>query len=287
MSKTPLHSSSPPSFRSNNLRSASFRHAFTSMSKMTVSRMRKDAAASTSLDLLLGHRTTPHETAGWRGSLKSWSDDFGTGNADCADDGTEYDEAREEDDILTMMLPGDRSRDVLFLPAIIAAPYAIPFFPSRQRKPCLNSWSSPAAYHRLFHSARVHGYLHCEAHLSPTVLQHSEWWVLPGTWPQRTAIEAIGLLQLDSERHDERLQLQGRQRHAEVLQWFHTDIHNGGYDAEVILLTMKMMIVCEVSSARQDHLSKAFPAHEHKDVCCCVHRPASVGRLRFGLGQNG
>lgn len=217
---------------------------------MTSSRMRKDSAEPSSLDLLLGNRSTkPHAAA--KQTPRETSENVLV--PDCVDDEDGCDDADKAKHILEMMLRDDRSQDVLFLPANVAGPHTIPFFPAwQQPKPCLKSWSSPAAYHRLFHSARIRGYLHHETHLSPTVIQHSEWWVLPPTWPQRTAIEAIGLLQLDSERHDERLQIQGRQRHAAVLQWSQSSLHDGRFDAEVIFLTMMMMIVCEVSGALQD-----------------------------------
>lgn len=192
------------------------------------------SSSLTSLDLLLPTRD---------GDI--WSNQ-------CQDGGTEdthiHSGSHQSAQMSTVVDTQHNPQAVVFLPAHMAPPHSIPFFPTRPSKVFLSDISSPVLNRQILLSAFVHGYLPREAHTSPAVVLQSAHWTSPRSPAIKFAVETTGLLQLDAVKHDERIQLQGRKSRACMMECLHHEVRNCTVDAVVVLGAMVCAMVSEVST---------------------------------------
>jgi len=134
---------------------------------------------------------------------------------------------------------------VIFTPANLAASHSIPFLPTR---PSTSTVFIPVENRKLFLSVFIDAYLPQEAHTSPAVMIQSEQWLSPELRSMQASADATCLLQLDTIRHDERILLEARKRHAAMKVHFQQEVQSGHVDPALLVKSMQLMLVGEVST---------------------------------------
>lgn len=155
---------------------------------------------------------------------------------------------------------------MIFPPGHLAAPHSTPFLPSKPVENSMSTFESPAVYRRLLLSAYIYDYLQRETHTSPAVVLQCEQWMNARSRSVEASIDVVGLLQLDSVKHDERLVLAARKRHAEATQFLHMELSDRQASTEAILGAMKTSLISEVSLLAVQIVAQALLASSEAEA---------------------
>lgn len=195
------------------------------------------SSSAGSLDILLGRKRscsrTSHETKERPANIRT---------------STVGQSAGQQHRCSVIQSPGlpEPSRAVVFPPSHVSASHTIPFLPIR---PSAGPLLGPTETRRLYLSIFVDGYLQQEAHASPAVTLQSEQWISPDLPSMQAAVDVVSLLQLNALKHDDRILLEARKRHAAMLRCFRHESQTRQIDLASIIKTMQLMLVGEVYSA--------------------------------------